>query len=281
MRVCEGLISEGIEPITEEESDWLRRRAGRNRRDIKVYFLGAVLFFALLIACLGLIGYGAWGALPLAVLVSLPILSMKLHTGLRPIKSAHCQWVEVFRERLPEVSFNLEIDRLEDDFEWEDELQPDTRMRRLIPTGEVIRWDGSRMIEPYHAPVLVPPAVVVENSAPTRTLNAGERSELFRSQWESWVGAILLLFAGVGVAWVSAQNPHDSSLAAVIGVGVINSVALWLFLLGLFHLFSNSKANDLRDGRAYLNGQQEKLASGRLWRFDGVPALERWKDAKD
>jgi len=274
-------MSDGVEPITAEETEWLQRRAGRNRRDIKIFVLGAVVFVGLLIASLGLVWGSGWVIAPFASLIALPILSIKLHTGILPIKSAQCQWVEVFRDGLPESVFHLENEAEEEDFEWQGNPLPTTAMRRLIPTGEVIRWDGSRMIEPYYAPVFVPPPIVVEASTPTRLLNGEERSELFRSQFETWVVAILLLFAGVAIAWISAQNPHDSSFAATIGVGVINSVALGLFLVGLFRLFSNRNANDLRDGRAYLSGEQEKLESGRLWRFGGIPALDRWRKVKD
>ena len=281
MRVCQGLLSDGIEPITTEETEWLQKRAGRNRRDIKIFVLGAVVFVGLLIASLGLVGGSGLVIAPFASLIALTILSIKLHTGKLPIKSAQCQWVEVFREGLPESNFHLENEVGAEELEWQDDLLPTTPMRRLIPTGEVIRWDGSRMIEPYYAPVFVPPPIVVEASTPTRLLNREERSELFRSQLETWVVAILPLLAGPGLGWVSAQNPHDSSFAAAIGVGVINSVALGLFLVGLFRLFSNRNANDLRDGRAYLSGEQEKLESGRLWRFGGIPALDRWRKVKD
>jgi hypothetical protein len=282
MRVCQGLISEGIEPLASEEKAFLKLRAGRNRRHIWIFVLGSVGYLALfLVVVSATFGVNLLSFVLLLGLLAAPILALNARTDVRALRSARCEWAEVFTHPLPEVAYDPQR-RAEADADADPEyvlvVPP---FRRLIPTGEVLRRAGERFDEPEFSPVYRCPADDTPPPAPRRRLTASETTELRRTSLRGRVRALVWALMGVVIPFLLLRNGVEKSVLAAVGAGVVGLVGILAFVASLVAFVDHQAGRDLQDGYAFADGREEKLTSGRRWRSDGVPALDRWPQARD
>ncbi len=280
MRVCQGLISEGIEPLSSEEKEFLKFRAARNRRHIWIFVLGSggylVLFLVVVSATFGahLLSF-----ILIMGLLAVPVLALNARTDVRALRSARCEWAEVFTNPLPEVEHDP-LRRAEADADPEYTLVVPP-FRRLIPTGEVLRREGERFEEPEFSPAYRCPVDDSPPPASRRRLTEKERAELRRTSLRARVQALVWATMGVAIPFLLLRNGVEHSMLAAVGAGVVGLLGILAFVASLVALVDHQSGRDLKDGFAYADGREEKLASGRRWRFDGLPALDRWPKARD
>jgi hypothetical protein len=280
MRVCEGLISDGIEPLSSEEKAFLQLRAGRNRRHIWLFVLGSVGYSALfLVVVSATFGVHLLSFVLLLGLLAAPFLAVNARTDVRALRSARCEWAEVFAHPLPEVEHDPQR-RAEADAD-PDYVLVVPPFRRLIPTGEVLRRAGERFDEPEFSPVYRCPVDDIPPPAPRRQLTASETTELRRTSGRARVQALVWASMGVAIPVLLLRNGVEKSILAAVGAGVVGLFGILAFVASLVAFVDHQAGRDLKDGHAYAEGREEKLASGRRWRFDGVPALDRWPKARD
>ena len=270
MRVCQGLISEGLSPLRPEEAEWLLSRAKRDLAKIKV------LSCVSLVASFGMMFFGTPGLATgiVAVLILTPLMVWDYVRVRRRIQSVATGSVEVFRTPLPQIARDVRFRKVERKG-WSDNHYG-IPLRRTIPSGEGFFWGGGPPEKPAHSEVRIPPDYAVPEPYDGRPLTKDERRELWGKLCESILYGGSQGFAGIVLLVIptrSASIGADMFWFYVV-VGLFNLFA------GVFRAFDRKSIWALRDGHAYLDGLEETLAGGRIWRYDGLPAIDRWRTTK-
>ncbi len=300
IRSCEGLISQGLRPLTSEERDWLRLRAERLRRRRPFWIAAALLTPIAFIVGLALatsFPEGGSSALLLIFVVALSIFLLVAQDRYRigpALASAEAETAEVFRRDpslLPDDDDDDDDDEVVEDTSEHRELEDPggtlvQELVRIPSSGEVIEINGRRLPQPRVEPLYlsVPPAPPPEGATGSRPLTEAELRELKEHARLGWRLAVSVWFAAYGGLAITALvmgAPDDWFMRLLaIAAAVLGVVSAWEIYQRLG--FAWRLRRDRKAGEVIGTSDGERLArSGFLWTAEGVPAAWRVRHRRE
>jgi len=270
-RVCRGFVSDGVIPMSEAESAWLLSAANRRLRRLQWLVLGW------LVAVVTLLFFGLAGYICAAVVFVMgAMLFGNDWIGYRrSVQSATSGLVEIFRTPLPQIADDIRFEA--DERFREGEYPIAAALRRVLPSGEVFYWTEEPRDYPTHADVQVPPSYPVPEPYDGRPLTVHEYRELWGKLAETQFRGVAFIAYGFLLLAVVGRDGFGETMETWYRSGVMNVGGYLFIVAGLVFSLNFRTIRAIRDRHTHLDGPNELLAGGRLWRYIGIPALDRWR----
>jgi hypothetical protein len=257
--------------MSEAESAWLLSAANRRLRRLQWLVLGW------LVAVVTLLFFGLAGYICAAVVFVMgAMLFGNDWIGYRrSVQSATSGLVEIFRTPLPQIADDIRFEA--DERFREGEYPIAAALRRVLPSGEVFYWTEEPRDYPTHADVQVPPSYPVPEPYDGRPLTVHEYRELWGKLAETQFRGVAFIAYGFLLLAVVGRDGFGETMETWYRSGVMNVGGYLFIVAGLVFSLNFRTIRAIRDRHTHLDGPNELLAGGRLWRYIGIPALDRWR----